>query len=296
MNSQQTHNSAWFYHELSKNSSKNPLDTVWLHHWVFCERNLRFLSQSGQWVLCWALFESTHHLLKGYVMGTLIGIWSLPQCVHQLGAPPKQLYTSGARYRGGVPWYGPGPLLPDLNPWWRRLPWEFKRPLERHKRRGPIGEAHRKLGGLDIQRHWVGLEVSSSLPLQARVITEYKSALQSKTGTLMLKRSHSPLWCVRNMGNFNLFQTHVLTFFHHVEQCCYPSFLTLPHIPAMTSHVAYVIYATFTLITTQGLVTLHFSYVFLSFYAFGTVLFLMFFTFFLSFSHIHVAFVRASPP
>ena len=57
----------------------------------------------------------------------------------------------------------------------------------------------------------------------------------------------------------------------------------------MTSHVAYVIYATFTLITTQGLVTLHFSYVFLSFYAFGTVLFLMFFTFFLSFSHIHVA-------
>ena len=58
---------------------------------------------------------------------------------------------------------------------------------------------------------------------------------------------------VRNMGNFNLFQTHVLTFFHQVEQCCYPSFLITPHILAMTSHVAYVIYATFTLITTQGL-------------------------------------------
>ena len=58
---------------------------------------------------------------------------------------------------------------------------------------------------------------------------------------------------VRNMGNFNLFKTHVLTFFHHVEQCCYPSFLSAPHIPAMTSHVAYVIYATITLITTQGL-------------------------------------------
>ena len=50
-NSQQTHNSAWFYYELSKNSSKNPLDMLWSHHWVFCERNLRFLSQSGQWVL-----------------------------------------------------------------------------------------------------------------------------------------------------------------------------------------------------------------------------------------------------
>ena len=56
---------------------------------------------------------------------------------------------------------------------------------------------------------------------------------------------------VRNMGNFNLFLTHVLTFFHHIEQCCYPSFLTPPHIPAMTSHVAYVIYATLTLITTH---------------------------------------------
>ena len=70
---------------------------------------------------------------------------------------------------------------------------------------------------------------------------------------------------VRNMGNFNLFKTHVLTFFHHVEQCCYPSFLIDPHIPAMTSHVAYVIHAIFTLITTQGLCNITFlPYVFLS--------------------------------
>ena len=70
---------------------------------------------------------------------------------------------------------------------------------------------------------------------------------------------------VRNMGNFNFSLTHVLTFFHHVEQCCYPSFLINPHIPAMTSHVAYVIYATFTLITTQGLCNITISpYVFLS--------------------------------
>ena len=53
-------------------------------------------------------------------------------------------------------------------------------------------------------------------------------------------------------------------FFHHVEQCCYPSFIITPHIPAMTSHVAYVIHATFTLITTQGLCNITFSpYVFL---------------------------------
>ena len=37
---------------------------------------------------------------------------------------------------------------------------------------------------------------------------------------------------VRNMGNFNLSQAHVLTIFHHVEQCCYPSFLITPHIPS----------------------------------------------------------------
>ena len=93
---------------------------------------------------------------------------------------------------------------------------------------------------------------------------------------------------VRNMGNFNLFQTHVLTVFHHVEQCCYPSFLLISHTPAMTSHVAYVIYATFTLITTRGLCNITFlPYVFL-FYASGTVLFLMLITFFFSF-HIHVA-------
>ena len=61
------------------------------------------------------------------------------------------------------------------------------------------------------------------------------------------------------MGNLNLFQTHVLTFFHHVEQCCYPSFLITSHIPAMTSHVAYVIYATITLITTQGHCNITFS-------------------------------------
>ena len=60
------------------------------------------------------------------------------------------------------------------------------------------------------------------------------------------------------MGNLNLFQTHVLTFFHHVEQCCYPSFLIIPHIPAMTSHIAYVIHAILTLITTQGLCNITF--------------------------------------
>ena len=93
---------------------------------------------------------------------------------------------------------------------------------------------------------------------------------------------------VRNMGNFNLFQTHVLTFFHHVEQCCYPSFLFIPHIPAMTSHVAYVINATIMLITTQGLCNSTFlPFVFLS-YASRTVLFLMLITFLFSF-HIHVA-------
>ena len=70
---------------------------------------------------------------------------------------------------------------------------------------------------------------------------------------------------VRNMGNFKLSQTYVLTFFHHVEQCCYPSFLLISHIPAMTSHVVYVIYATITLITTQGLCNITFPpYVFFS--------------------------------
>ena len=33
---------------------------------------------------------------------------------------------------------------------------------------------------------------------------------------------------VRNMGNFNFSQTHVLTFFHHDEQCCYPF---IPYFP-----------------------------------------------------------------
>ena len=88
------------------------------------------------------------------------------------------------------------------------------------------------------------------------------------------------------MGNFNLFLTHVLTFFHHVEQCCYPSFLITPHIPAMTSHVAYVINATFTLITTQGLCNITFIHVFFLFHAFGTISFLCFLPC-LFFSHIH---------
>ena len=78
---------------------------------------------------------------------------------------------------------------------------------------------------------------------------------------------------VRNMGNFNFSLTHVLTIFHHVEQCCYPSFLTPSHIPAMTSHVAYVIHALFTLITTQGLCNITFlSYDFLSFMHLGPYL------------------------
>ena len=90
------------------------------------------------------------------------------------------------------------------------------------------------------------------------------------------------------MGNFNFSLTHVLTIFHHVEQCCYPSFLILPHIPAMTSHVAYVIYATITLITTQGLCNITFSpYVFLPLCIWDRI-FLMSLTF-SSFPHIHVA-------
>ena len=87
---------------------------------------------------------------------------------------------------------------------------------------------------------------------------------------------------VRNMGNFNFSLIRVLTFLHHIEQCCYPSFLILPHIPAMTSHVAYVIYAIFTLITTQGLCNITLSpYVFLSLMQLGPYFF-MFITFFLA--------------
>ena len=57
----------------------------------------------------------------------------------------------------------------------------------------------------------------------------------------------------------------------------------------MTSHVAYVICMTITLITTQGLcITTLSPYVFLSLMHLG-LYFLMFLTFFLSFSHIHVA-------
>ena len=90
------------------------------------------------------------------------------------------------------------------------------------------------------------------------------------------------------MGNFNLFQTHVLTFFHHVEQCCYPSFLIIPHIPAMTSHVANVIYATFTLITTQGHCKTTFSLCLSPFLCIWDRIFLMLFNFPFRF-HIHVA-------
>ena len=92
---------------------------------------------------------------------------------------------------------------------------------------------------------------------------------------------------VRNMGNFNLFQTHVLTFFHHVEQCCYPSFLILPHIPAMTSHVAYVIHVTFTLITTQRLWNITFSFMSFSLMHLGPYSSYVHYLF--PSSHIHVA-------
>ena len=90
------------------------------------------------------------------------------------------------------------------------------------------------------------------------------------------------------MGNFNLFQTHVLTIFHHVEQCCYPTFLIIPHIPAMTSHVAYVIYAILTLITTQGLCNttiLLMSFLLLCIWDRTFIMTLTLFLFF----HIHVA-------
>ena len=91
------------------------------------------------------------------------------------------------------------------------------------------------------------------------------------------------------MGNFNLFQTHVLTLFHHVEQCCYPSFLSTPHIPAMTSHVAYVIYATLTLITTQGLCNTTFFLCLSSFLCIWDHIFTMTLTFSSFLFHIHVA-------
>ena len=87
------------------------------------------------------------------------------------------------------------------------------------------------------------------------------------------------LGIVRNMGNFNLFQTHVLMFFHHVEQCCYLTFLIIPHTPAMTSHVAYVIYVIHTLITTQGLCNITISLCLSFFMHLGPYSFLMFLTF-----------------
>ena len=104
-----------------------------------------------------------------------------------------------------------------------------------------------------------------------------------------LSLATSPLHiCVRNMGNFNLSSTHVLTIFRHVEQCCYSSFPNIPHTPAMTSHVAYVIHATITLITTQRLCNITFSpYVSFFLMHLGPYLF-MFLTFSLS-SYIPVA-------
>src|ERR1700753_3086500 len=86
------------------------------------------------------------------------------------------------------------------------------------------------------------------------------------------------LLCVRNMGNFNFSLTHVLTFFHHVEQCCYLSFPFNPHIPAMTSHVAYVIHAIVTFITTQGLCNTTFSSLCLPFLSIWDRIILMFIT------------------
>ena len=94
--------------------------------------------------------------------------------------------------------------------------------------------------------------------------------------------------CVRNMGNFNFSLTHVLTFFHHGEQCCYPSVLTYSHIPAMTSHVANVIYTIITLITTQGLCTItSFLMSFFTLMHLGPYFFTMILTF--PSLHIHVA-------
>ena len=119
-------------------------------------------------------------------------------------------------------------------------------------------------------------------------INSSKSGLQhsSHTTTSLPLPTTMTSTRVRNMGNFNLFQTHVLMFFRHVEQCCYPSFLIIPHIPAMTSHVAYVIYATFTLIMTQGLCNITFFLCLsLFFYAFGTV-----------FSYVHYLFPLFSYP
>ena len=85
------------------------------------------------------------------------------------------------------------------------------------------------------------------------------------------------------MGNFNLFLTHVLTFFRRNEQCCYPIIPFIPHIPAMTSYVAYVIHAKLTLITTQGLCTITFFLYLSLFLRIWDRIILMFPTFFLSF-------------
>ena len=94
------------------------------------------------------------------------------------------------------------------------------------------------------------------LPYGGVAKRRWRSRTASSSPELSVGDQRNPT--VRNMGNFNFSWTHVLTIFHHVEQCCYPSFLSIPHIPAMTSHVAYVIYATFMLITTQGLCNITF--------------------------------------
>ena len=86
---------------------------------------------------------------------------------------------------------------------------------------------------------------------------------------------------VRNMGNFNLSLTHVLTFLHCVEQCYHPSFLIVSHIPAMTFHVANVIHTIFTIITTQGLCNITFFLCFSSFLCIWDRIFLTFLIFYL---------------
>ena len=106
--------------------------------------------------------------------------------------------------------------------------------------------------------------------------------------TRFLTMSHvgPSLSFVRNMGNFNLFLTHVLTFFRYNEQCCYPSFLSFPTFQAMTSHVANDISCPS---RRNDFVTLHSSYVFLYLMHLGSSSFLMLLTvlFFLMFMSPH---------
>ena len=68
----------------------------------------------------------------------------------------------------------------------------------------------------------------------------------SPSAFICFKRAGDPIChCVRNMGNFNFSLTHVLTVFHHVEQCCYPSFLIIPisqpwHLTLLMSFTLYL--------------------------------------------------------